>query len=126
MTADVTGTDILRSTARNRAREGGLARLARDYSISLAALDDFTYHGGRLPAKALQDLTKDFFGGFAEFDSELDRLRPINRAEPTVFATAMPPQFERRPLSDVVPPRPVPKTTAQPQPARVRRAGWAE
>ena len=123
---EITGTEVIRQTARNRARENGLARLARDYSISLAALDDFTYHGGNLPAKVLQDLTKDFFSGFAEYDPQLDPLRSINRVEPTVFATVTPPQFERRPLSEVVPPRPVPKTTTTPQPARPHRPGWAD
>ena len=122
---EITGTEVIRAAARSRARESGLARLARDYSISLELLDTFVYRNGRLPATALQALAKDFFAGFAQFDAEIDRLRPINRAEPAVFATVTPPQFERRPLSDIVGVRVPPKTEPQP-PAKQTRPGWAE
>ena len=70
-------------------------------------------------------IATEIFGAGVTFDEEHDRLRSAPQPESQAFGTARPPQFERRPLSEIVPPRAVPKTTAKPQPAWPRRPGWA-
>jgi hypothetical protein len=74
---------------------------------------------------ALRLLATDLFAGHAEYDPVVDLLRPTNRT-PAVPGGISPESFKRRPLSDIVPPRVLPKTTAKPQPARPRRPGWAD
>ena len=75
-----TGTDAIRGAMRNRTAHGGLGKLASDLHLSLSLLDDFVYHGGRLPPEALRLLATDLFSGHAEFDADLDLLRSTNRA----------------------------------------------
>jgi hypothetical protein len=120
-----TGIDVIRAATRNRARGNGLARLASDLHLSLTQLDLFAYHNGALAPEALRLLATDLFAGHAEYDPVVDLLRPVNRT-PAIPGGISPEPFKRVPLSDVVPPRVPPKATAQAQPARARRAGWAE
>ena len=116
--SETTGTDVIRAAARNRARGNGLARIASDLQLSLTLLDEFVYHGGHLPSEALRLLATDLFSGFAEYDPVADLLRPTNRA-PAIPGGMRPPSFREMNIDQShLAPRVLPKTTAQPQPAR--------
>ena len=118
---EITGTEVIRQTARNRARENGLARLASDLHLSLTLLDEFVYRGGHLPSEALRLLATDLFAGHAEYDPVVDLLRPTNRA-PAIPGGMRPPTIAEMHIDKShLTPRVPPKTTAKPQPARPRR-----
>jgi hypothetical protein len=123
---EVTGTSIIRLTCRQWARDGGLARLARDCNIGIAALDNFVYHGGGLAPEGKQALASVLFAGFGEYVPELDRLRSVKRAEP--IPGGIPPEPYRRtgPPIDRTIRRLAPVEGAKPPPDPRKRPGWAE
>jgi hypothetical protein len=120
----VTGSDVLRQAVRGR--KMGLAVLAKELHLAAYELEAFVA-GGDLPADKLSAIAREVFGGHAQFDPEIDRLRPVNRAEPKAFCTAKPPSVSEMNLDrSHLKPRALPKTTAKPQPAQPKRPGWAE
>jgi hypothetical protein len=124
----VTGTDILRRGLYARLAKGALARIARDLTVGIERLEAFARNQGELPPEVKQQLAREFFN--ADFDPELDRLRPQPQPEP-VAITVRPPSFsemgitvpkiERNPIAHLG------RKNAKPTPpARPQRPGWAD
>jgi hypothetical protein len=101
-----TGTDAIRQAL--RARRLNLANLARDLHLANAPVDAFM-DGGTLPPDALEALTRMIWAGHAEFDAELNLIRPANRQEPRPLG-GPPPITETMTL-----PKTMPKFTAGPR-----------
>ena len=122
-----TGISVLRAALRSRRFKGHLSLLARDLQCGISDLEEFC--NGKVPSeKLLQGLAKEFFN--AELDVESNRLRPLNKIEPSPLGL-IPPRFT--PSADLYPPS-IDLTIPQPlfspgkppgKPYDAKRPGWA-
>ena len=119
----VTGSDVLRAALRSR--KMGLANIARELDIPINALDSFV-QGGSLPADKLNAIAILIFGGAAVYDETSDRLRSANKQAPISMGVRPPTIAEMHIDQSHLAPRVLPKTTTTSQPARPKRAGWAD
>jgi hypothetical protein len=120
MTPVVTGRDVLRQALRGR--KMGLAGVGHELSIATHHLETFL-SGGSLATEQLTRLAVFCFGEGITFDEEADRLRAAPQPAPKVLATVLPPQFVRKPLSEIVPP-PVASGRSLPIVPRKPKPGW--
>lgn len=129
MSNTVTGTDVIRVALQARVRKLNTASLARDLGLSSDTLDQFASGKRSLPPDTLKALTKDLWGGHAEYDPAIDRLRPAIKQKPTPLGSGPPPITETMTLptfkAGPAPLGPQPVKPIPPKP-KAQRPGWVE
>ena len=117
-----TGTDAIRQALAVLNKKVNLAGLARDLSLSAAALEAFIYGRASLAPETLKALAVHLFDGRDEYDMAIDKLRPAKREEPRPLGIRPPPITESMTLpvyqAGPAPPSPGMVTPAMP----IRRA----
>src|SRR5258707_392387 len=76
-----TGTDYLREVVRVRRYQQHAIK--SELNISMDALHGFAHGRTNLSVDKLKELALFITGGHGEYDATLDRMRPVNKAEPT-------------------------------------------
>jgi len=119
---EVTAVDEIRRAV--WVHRSGLARMARETGLAAEVLDAFARDRGNLPVAALHALTKEIWGGAVEYNPDLNKLQPSNRALPIKQGPG-PAQF-------VPEPKPILKNAGGPRPhksapkdePKPKRSGW--
>ncbi len=121
-----TGTDVIRAALNSRARKMNAATLARDLGVPSETLDAFARGRTDLSPDTLKALARDLFHGHAEYDADIDRLRPATKTAPTPLGIH-PPTLDPRtlPVYRAGPPPAAPSMVTKAVP-KVSRPGWVE
>jgi len=122
-----TGVDVIRDALRVRNKRTNLATLARDIGISSSELDSFLTNRLKLAPTILHKLTAYLFGGNAEYDATLDRLRSTGSKIDAVPMGSPPPKLDPKslPVYRAGPPKLAPGMV-EPAKPKQPRPGWVE